>query len=442
MDMYFKYFEDLSFRELLSIYDSLVDRVYPAPYPLTDKKSIVLAIVKVESGYFDDKPKFFFEKDEVGAVKLLPFTTDCDEQKFAKSNHKINLTKILSVLTADSMATLIATVSDIDDSDMTTDVSSDESDENTQHDETIKPKVKMEDKKPSKSKIPIFTKNKRSASNPRKKSKIGEKAPVPKTKKTSGALKPAKYDSSLPIDSFLAQMEGYQQCSNLDETDLIKITLAQMMNDETGISIRRALKPAEMTNWEDFRTKLTQILGRSKEWFRHQLRTYQRGSETCGVALAKITDWFMQAYDRTMLSESERDMVIEFFINSMDNRLKQLLNREKSSLTYDNVASRAAELERSMTSIQPQDSVFSSIDKSFLEDQINMLRSEMKSAMTSGSQKKKEEKNPRKRVDVKKMSGHCISYSKNKKCRFGSDCKYIHSDAPPSEVMKALQMEA
>ena len=87
MDMYFKYFEDLSLRELLSIYDSLVDRVYPAPYPLTDKKSIVLAIVKVESGYFDDKPKFFFEKDEVGAVKLVPFTTDCDEQKFAKSNH-------------------------------------------------------------------------------------------------------------------------------------------------------------------------------------------------------------------------------------------------------------------------------------------------------------------------------------------------------------------
>ena len=435
---YYKIFEDLSQRELLAIYDSLKDKVYPAPYPLSDKKSIVLNIIKIDNSYFDNKPKFYFDKEEsTGTVKLEPFTSDYKEQKFAKSHHKINLEKIKTLLTADSMQSVIATVSDIDDS------SSDSSFEDEQElDETIKANVKTDDKKPQTSKIPIFTKSKRSTPSQEKKSKVDNKAPVQKSNRTTSAIKPAKYDSSLPIDSFLAQMEVYQQCQNIDETDLIKITLAQMMNDETGISIRRALKPAEMTNWDDFRTKLTQILGRSKEWFRHQLRTYQRGSETCGVALAKITDWFMQAYDRTTLTESERDMVVEYFINCMDNQIKQLLNREKSSLTYDNVANRAAELERSMNSFQPQDSVFSAIDKSFFEDQINMLRSEMKNAMTIGSQKSTGEKNPRKRVDVKKMSGHCISYSKNKKCRFGSDCKYIHSDAPPFEVMKALQMEA
>ena len=30
----------------------------------------------------------------------------------------------------------------------------------------------------------------------------------------------------------------------------------------------------------------------------------------------------------------------------------------------------------------------------------------------------------------------------NKKCKFGTDCKYIHSESPPQEVMKALKIEA
>jgi len=149
MDCYFKIFEHLSLRELLTIYDSLEDKVYPAPYPLSDKKSVVLAIIKIKQNYFDDKPKFFFDKDEVGTVKLLPFTTECQEQQFAKSHHKLNLPKILSVLAADSMASLIATVSDIDESDTTTDDSTDDE----PLDETIKPKVKME--KPRRSKIPV-----------------------------------------------------------------------------------------------------------------------------------------------------------------------------------------------------------------------------------------------------------------------------------------------
>lgn len=187
---YYKSFEDLSQRELQAIYDSLKDKVYSAPYPLSDKKSIVLNIIKIDNSYFDNKQKFYFDKEELtGTVKLEPFTSDYKEEKFAKSHHKINLEKIKTLLTADSMQSVIATVSDIDDS------SSDSSDEDEQEqelDETIKAKVKTEDKKPQTSKIPIFTKSKRSTPSQGKKSKVDDKAPVQKSNRTTSALKPAK----------------------------------------------------------------------------------------------------------------------------------------------------------------------------------------------------------------------------------------------------------
>ena len=402
-EMYYKTTLDLTSKELALVYDADPNGTYPMAFPVFTKKGLIMNILAIQPTFFNDVDKKYYFRKTGSDLKYEPDFTGEAPQKKAREDHKINVTEINEHIEMESLNQILAKI--------------EQEDAKIKDEPNETPNQQQQNSPPKEEK-------RESPKNP----KVNKDQQVRK-QKIPGSIKPAKYDSSLPIDSFLSQMEIYQQCQNLPDTDLIGITLSQMMNDETGISIRRALKADEMTSWTAFKKKLTAILGRSKEHFRHQLRTYQRGQDTCGVALAKLTDYFMQAYDRTELSESENDMLVELFINAMEPRLKQLLSREKSALTYDNIIARAAELERSITPLT-QEGVFATLDRSFLENQINLLRSEIKDAQ--------EKKKPaRKRVDVRKMEGHCISYTRSKKCK-RNPCKYIHSDDPPQSVIDAV----
>ena len=143
-ETYYKLTADLSKRELLLIYDSFDEKEYPVFYPITDKKSVVLNILRLNADFFENDPKFVFRAQDTGVVHFLKdFTEDCDNQRFSRPNHKINLEKILSLVEARSMEEIIANESDFDtdiDSESDTDSDSSGTSEATV-DVTIKPKT-------------------------------------------------------------------------------------------------------------------------------------------------------------------------------------------------------------------------------------------------------------------------------------------------------------
>ena len=131
-ETYFKKAEDLSKRELLLIYDSLEDRKFPSEFPITEKRSIVCNILKINTNALVNDGKYVFRKDENGIVKYLPNNQDCVNQKYARPHHKINLNKIKTLMNAETLEEHLMT-SDIDDSDV-----DDDNTDNINLDETVR----------------------------------------------------------------------------------------------------------------------------------------------------------------------------------------------------------------------------------------------------------------------------------------------------------------
>ena len=65
------------------------------------------------------------------------------------------------------------------------------------------------------------------------------------------------------------------------------------------------------------------------------------------MALANVAAYFKKGYRKQKLDVADEQIVCEKFIDAQDQRLKELLTREKSLLNLNNIAQRATELERS-----------------------------------------------------------------------------------------------
>jgi hypothetical protein len=70
-EIYFKLVADLSLTELLQAYDSLENKHLPAHNPISDIKSVILNIFKLEPDFFKNDPKLVFQKNQKGDIKYL-----------------------------------------------------------------------------------------------------------------------------------------------------------------------------------------------------------------------------------------------------------------------------------------------------------------------------------------------------------------------------------
>ena len=151
--------------------------------------------------------------------------------------------------------------------------------------------------------------------------------------------------------------------------------------------------------------------------------------------MANLKAYFKKGYNKTNISHSDEEIILERFIDCQNPRLKELLMREKSMLTIEKIADRAHELERSLPK---SGKLFMAEAKTESNDKLDELCALMKEQMKRKQEKRDSEKRnfrPRQALDKSKMEGHCISYVRRQKCPRGQPCKYLHSDSPPKRVV-------
>ncbi|CBY13345.1 unnamed protein product [Oikopleura dioica] len=213
-------------------------------------------------------------------------------------------------------------------------------------------------------------------------------------------------------------------CYNLSEEDIIKISLSQLLAEDSGTSLIESINPEERKNWKAFKSKLMAILGKDQEHFKHLYNTFQRGSESQAMALTNLIAFFKKGYKKTALDDADNSIVCEKFINAQEPRLRELVTREKSRLNFSNIAGRATELERSLFK---KETIFTAEETPIARSELAELCSQLKSFVSNAVKDQTITKNKKGRIDTKKIEGHCIAFVKKGKCRFGSKCRYLHS---------------
>ena len=353
-ETYFKKTEDLSKRELLLIYDSFETKEYPVHYPAVDKKSCVLNILRLKDDYFENDPKFVFRELDTGEVEFLKsYGEPCDNQRFSKPHHKLSIEKILSIAEAKTLEEIIATQSDIDQSDVRvgSDTQSDTSDSQASADITIKPntRAKRENIKPEpkvKSE-PKQSKKKQAKTRYGGQKRESTREDLRKFGSNKARVKTPKYDSNLPIGAWIRNMEIYGRISALNDEELITCALSSLLSEEQGSHIIASLNDNELKEWTAFKEKLKDVLGFSRDHSKHLYENIQRGSDSFGVAMAKLQSYYRQGYNIKTLRAQDNVLLFEKFCAAQDDRLRELLLREKASLNVNTICKRANELERS-----------------------------------------------------------------------------------------------
>ena len=427
-EIYFKKVADLSMAELMQLYNSLDNKQFPAHFPIVDKKSVVLNIFNIEPDFFKGDPKFVFEKSQAGDLKYLKDYKDTCNQKFARPHQKVNLDKIFSLLKASSIAEILQYQSDVEQSDLESEQEDDDGDDLnvTVRENDRKVKAETSEAKPRPS--ALHRPKPKSSKMP---SKSTENAAI----KSDYRVKAPKYYSSMPIETWLRNMEIFGKCSNIDDSKLITVAISNLLSGDAGANIIESLDDDEMTDWKLFKHNLVTSLGQSDEFYKNQFHKYQRGSDSFGLCMANLKAYFKKGYKKTTLNDDNREAILERFINCQNPRLKEILKREKSQLTIENAAKRATEIE---ISIPMSENLFMAdaqrTENSAIAELCMLLKDQMKVGERTKSSKDAKS-SPRRKVDSKKLQGHCISFVKHKRCKRMTSCKYLHADDPPKSVI-------
>ena len=448
MENYFKKFEDLNRRELVLLYDSLPSKVYPPAHPITDKASIVINILQLKEDFFPYGKKFYFkESNDTGFLEYLhdhdPDDQNQIDQKFAKVHHKMDIEMIKASKEATSMQELMTMMTfesetdneSLPDLDFSEDENNDEDADETVIPKGEKPKfgnIKQEmaqAKTKSRQQVP---RGRSTTPHHESRSKATKRVKV-----SNARIKSPKYDSGLEITAWLRNMEIYGRVSKLDDEQLITTALSSMLGESEGSHIISSLTDSELRSWPQFKAKLEDVLGNTRDHWKFQFENYQRGSDSFGVAMAKITSFYKQGYNIKELRKHDEELLIERFCVCQDDKMRELLLREKANLTVSTIAKRANELHRSLPKRENLFAI-STTENSEWMTQLNALKEEISKLKADHSQSRKKPKpkdNKKKsRIDLDRAQGYCIKYTNSKDCRYGSDCKYIHSNEVPKSV--------
>ena len=430
-EIYYKNNVDLTAKELMVIYDKHPNREYPLPIPRFDKTGVVLNLLAIQPDFLDDRDKKYYFRKNNDILEYDPNFVGEAAQKTARSDHRIDIEKINELVTMDQFASIMKKI-----------------DEDSKID--IKPEPQNSQEQKPRTSTGNQTENQPSGNAKQKAQNSAKNSHGTSPKfdpiNTSGKfkMKTPKFDSQLPVENWINAMELFKACSIISEEELIKVALSQLLTEESGTSLIEAITPEELKNWNAFKTKLSEVLGKDSEYYKHLYNSFQRGGETQAMALTKLQAYFKKGYGKQKLDAADESIICERFITAQEPRLMELLKREKSLLNLRNIAQRATELERSFFK---RENIFAADDQPKVQSsELSQLCSKLKELVTTASnaQEKKQKVTKRRlsKETMKKLDGHCITYTKKQKCRFGSKCKYIHSDKVPQEIKDALKNEA
>ena len=359
----------------------------------------------------------------------------------------MNLEQIVATQEADSLSKLMASLDvesdteglpelDVTDEDSSSD--SDMSANATMRPKSSRPKrsapPKPEIKKEKPEKKPSKNRDKQPTQN-RKENREPEHQPKRKFESSKARIKTPKYDTCLPISAWIRNMEIYGRVTSLNDEELITCALSALLAEEQGSHIIASLTDTELQEWDAFKAKLEDVLGFSRDHWKYLFEKYQRGSDSFGVAMAKLTSYYRQGYNIKDLREHDEELLIEKFCSAQDDRLRELLLRDKASLNVSSIVKRANELERSIPKREINFAAVTRPESDPIHKQIKELMEEFKKFKADQDhQNRKSKPNGKKKskIDLDKAQGYCLKYTNTGQCKFGNSCKYQH--APQQEV--------
>ena len=275
-----------------------------------------------------------------------------------------------------------------------------------------------------------------------------------------------QFDESKGIHQFLNSVERYAEVNNIfDGQDRVLIAINGLADSDYSDMITETLTLTEKSNWEFFKAKLVQLLGKTVTYYKAQFRHFKRiPSETLGVMFTRLTFTYKKAYkENCELTESDKRLLISTFIEKLNPRLSQLLMTEEATLTFNTVAGRAEELETIYSLNSPVMDILNVIEKgpqkSVRNSDISELMQEFRrqneaheksmarlidsfaTALKNNNQNFNQNSNfsnnrpPRSsnrksNVEFHKLENFCFYMAKNGKCTNGNNCRYKHSDIP------------
>ena len=266
-----------------------------------------------------------------------------------------------------------------------------------------------------------------------------------------------EFDEVRGVESFISSVEAYVQAYNIpDKKEWIKVALAALNNTDYGLTVKESLGQEELDNWQMFKNKLVQLLGKSREYYVAEFRNFKRKSaESPGLTLARLTMVYKKAHKQESddLNTTDHDILKSTFIHSLEPTLQVLVSAEESKLNYSNIAERTAQLERcyklnsttTVNAIQSQpensksenDQVKQVIDafQKQLEVQNDFMRKQQESHMEfvekilkSYTPKPNYKRGPK--LNVEEFKGFCVNKVLHDTCKFGPECRFKHSNIP------------
>ena len=272
-----------------------------------------------------------------------------------------------------------------------------------------------------------------------------------------------KYEPSHGIEAFIRSVESYSEANGITNSEKkVAIAKAALNTSEDGLLLQDALSPAEEKDWKLFKSKLLQLLGNPPDYYRDLFRSFRRGAAKLGLAMSRLTQAYKRGFLTSDQSLSENDkMHIKLqFIASLDNPLKGLVKAEEKTLTYDNIAERAAELERCFgrdfhpegvaALLYPESRVqmVNAVNDQKSQEALNMKMIELLTAcitqgkeqheqmirliQNSGQHRGNQKRGKSLTSDQRtKLQGYCLGKLKTGKCK-NDRCRYNHGEAPES----------
>ena len=92
-------------------------------------------------------------------------------------------------------------------------------------------------------------------------------------------------------------MEIYGRASSLNDEELITTALSSLLSEEEGSHVISSLTDTELKKWSLFKKKLEDVLGHTRDHWKHLYENYSRGADSFGVAMAKLTSYYRQGYE-------------------------------------------------------------------------------------------------------------------------------------------------
>ena len=275
-----------------------------------------------------------------------------------------------------------------------------------------------------------------------------------------------KFDESRGIESFLSNVESYVAAHNVkDQSEKIKIALAVLDSTEYGLYVKESLTSDEMNVWSSFRTRLISLMGKSKQYYLTQFRTFKRkADESAGMCMARLLFVYKKAFKpvSSQLNDTDKEHLKSTFILALDKTLATLVSAEEHLHSYETIAERADQLERSYNlqglpinsvhlnaiheakpPVAKHDSTDVSAALLTLTEQVTQLAKELRTLKSSS---RKTDRRPARfptytpKLLPSDFQGYCIAYVLDGICNKERNCNFKHGDQMSMpENIKALK---